>query len=50
MLADLVGESEAEKSPGVLAGRMCVTIDGSDFFGELWVRPEFGCINWEPKI
>lgn len=39
---------EALKRPE-LASRLCVTIDGSDYHGELWMRPEFGCINWEPR-
>lgn len=32
-----------------LAARMCVTIDGSEFIGELYVKPDFGCVQWEPK-
>ena len=40
----LTPEREAE-----LAARMCVTIDGSEYFGELYVRPDFGCVQWEAK-
>ena len=32
-----------------LAERMCVTIDGSEYFGELYVKPDFGCVQWEGK-
>jgi hypothetical protein len=40
----LTPEREAQ-----LAARMCVTIDGSEYFGELYVRSDFGCVQWEAK-
>lgn len=32
------------------ASRMCVTMDGSDYKGELWVKPDFGCVQWEGRV
>lgn len=31
------------------AGRACVTIDGSGYRGDLYVKPDFGCVQWEAK-
>lgn len=30
-------------------GPLAVAYGTLDEFGQLWVRPEFGCINWTPK-
>ena len=30
-------------------GKLCVTIDGSMYRGELYVMPDFGCVQWEAK-
>lgn len=29
--------------------RLCITIDGSNYMGNLYVKPDFGCIQWEAK-
>lgn len=30
-------------------GRLCVTLDGSNYRGELYVKPDFGCVQWEGR-
>ena len=29
--------------------RLCITIDGSEYQGDLYVKPNFGCVQWEAK-
>ena len=32
-----------------LEARLCVTMDGSEYRGDLYVKPDFGCVQWEGK-
>jgi hypothetical protein len=41
--------AEQEGGSPVHNGRMCVTMDGSDYRGDLYVQPNFGCVQWEGK-
>lgn len=48
--AQMIGTQYPDKEDlAKLAARMCVTIDGSEYMGELYVRPDFGCVQWEAK-
>lgn len=29
--------------------RLCITIDGSNYMGNLYVKPDFGCVQWEKR-
>jgi hypothetical protein len=41
--------AEMDHPESLAPSRMCVTMDGSEYRGDLYVKPNFGCVQWEAK-
>ena len=48
-LAEMVPLQFKQDGAVIMQSRLCVTMDGSEYRGDLYVKPDFGCVQWEGK-